>query len=74
LEFRKSLDSKCIKTIIHDICHIGVENSETSIKNTLLEFYIVCGSNKIKTFSIYNWVSGFIYLAHIICGVKLESI
>lgn len=74
LEFRKSLYSKNIKTIIHDICHVGVEQDEISIKNTLLEFYIICKSNKVKTFSVYSWISGFIYLAHVIFGVKIESI
>jgi hypothetical protein len=41
--------------------HIGYEQDAEKIRNTLLEFFIISKSNSIKTYSVYSWVSGFVF-------------
>ena len=43
-----------------EIGHLGYEKDDTKIKNTLCEFLIMTKAKKIKTYSCYNWVSGFV--------------
>lgn len=49
-----------IYTFDLDIGHIGYEKEDIKIKNTLCEFLIMSKAKKIKTYSCYYWVSGFV--------------
>lgn len=57
----KNLEFNGTNTIMLDIVpkHIGYSNNE-SIKDTLLEFFLITKAVKIKTYSIYFWTSGFV--------------
>jgi hypothetical protein len=57
-----------------DIGHIGTDNDDKLIKNTLLEFFIMTRANKIKTFSNYTWVSNFVLWASYIYNIPLIQI
>jgi hypothetical protein len=57
-----------------DIGHVGYETDLNKIKNTLLEFFIIANSKKIKTFSIYEWVSGYVYWISKIYNIELQVI
>jgi hypothetical protein len=57
-----------------DIGHIGKDNDDKLIKNTLLEFFIMTNANKIKTYSNYTWISGFVLWASYIYNIPLTQI
>jgi hypothetical protein len=57
-----------------DIGHIGTDNDDKLIKNTLLEFFIMTNANKIKTYSNYTWISGFVLWASYIYNIPLIQI
>ena len=57
----KYLSNKNIITIDIDICHIGKSKDSEMLKNTLSELYIISNSKKIDTYSVYQWISGFVY-------------
>ncbi len=53
--------------------HIGCSNSN-DIRDTLVEFFIIVNSRKIKTYSIYSWTSGFVKIINDIFNVPLETL
>ena len=55
-------------------CHIGFSKEEDLLKDTFLEFILITKSQKIKTYSKYCWISGFVYWAHKIYDIPLEKI
>jgi hypothetical protein len=50
-----------IKTVIQEISHLGegVKNSDESIKNNLVDFFIMSQASKIFAFTVYEHGSGF---------------
>ncbi len=54
--------------------HTGVNNDPEDIFGTLLEFMLMGSANKIETFSVYKWISGFAHAASIIYDVPLIDI
>ncbi len=57
----------------HDICHVGYhDNRENAIANTLVEFFISSQSRKIKTYTIYGWISGFMHSVHKVYQIPME--
>ena len=68
------LQNKNISMINLDIGHIGFEKNNEKIKNTLIEFFIITKSKKIKTYSIYPWISGFVYWISKIYDIPLQKI
>jgi hypothetical protein len=56
------------------IAHIGVENNLAMIENTLFDFYIQSKSSKIKAYTTYEWISGFVQWNSKIYNIPLEKI
>jgi len=56
-----------------NIVHIG-RNNNKSIKDTLVEFFLILESKFIKTFSVYGWTSGFVLYPSIINNIPLQEI
>lgn len=54
------------------IIHMG--RTDGDIKDTLLEFILILNSNNIKTFSVYNWTSGFVLYPSILKNIPLIRI
>lgn len=53
--------------------HIGVHNNNLiGVKDTLLDFFIQSNSKKIKTFSPYSWISGFVHWNCKVFDIPLE--
>jgi len=48
------------KTYDHSIAHIGNSKDLIALKNTLFEFLLASAASHIKTYSVYEWSSGFI--------------
>lgn len=47
--------------------------NKESYKNTLIDFYIMCGSQHIYTYSQYEWISNFSNWASKLYGIPLEN-
>lgn len=58
----------------HAIGHTGYDLSYDKIKNSLFEFFIISKVKQIKTHSIYEWISGFVYSIHRLFDIPLVSI
>lgn len=56
------------------IGHIGYKEHSIIIRDSLFEFFIITMAKKIKTYSVYTWVSGFVKIAHDIYDIPLEVI
>ena len=48
-------------------------NNLDGIMGSLLDFFIQSNSKKIKTISVYDWVSGFIYWNSLIYDIPIEA-
>jgi hypothetical protein len=55
------------------ICHLGFCNDDNSVKNTLFEFFLVARAQKIKSYSIYPWTSGFTKAMSVIYDIPIVS-
>lgn len=83
-EFKKYVKSKLpIRTIECDdgecttahMSGVGTyPGDKESYKNTLMDFYIMCGSQKIHTYSQYEWVSNFANWASKLYDIPLENV
>ena len=69
----KSQNNKNLIILDTEPKHIGYESSE-SLTDTLFEFFIITKSKKIKTFSEYGWISGFVFWIHKIYDIPLTRI
>ena len=54
--------------------HLGYSHHVDNIKDTLFEFFMVIKSSKIKTFSNYGHISGFVHIAHCVYDIPLVRI
>jgi hypothetical protein len=66
--------NKNISCINLDVGHIGYEQNTEKIRNTLIEFFIITKSKKIKTYTVYSWISGFVFWISKIYDIPLEQI
>jgi hypothetical protein len=66
-------DSCTINGKLKIIDSFDKNNNLDGIKGSLLDFFIQLNSKKIKAFSIYNWISGFIYWNSLIYDIPLEA-
>lgn len=51
--------------------HLGKCSNEESIKDTLIDFFLLSKATNIKTYSCYPWVSGFVTWASKIYNIPL---
>ena len=58
----------------HEIGHIGYDTSLTKIKNSLFEFFISSKVKSIKTYSVYEWASGFVYSIHKLFDIPIDVV
>jgi len=76
VKFKSILKGKNKNILMFDlnIGHIGYDENLDKIRNSLLEFFIVTRSTKIKTFSVYAWISGFVYWISKIYDIPLVKL
>lgn len=55
----------------HPITHIRYSKNIDETKNTLIEFFILTQAKSIHSFTVYDWISGFVLSAHKIFDVPL---
>jgi hypothetical protein len=63
-----------IYTFDLDIGHIGYEKEDIKIKNSLCEFLIMTKAKKIKTYSTYGWISGFVNSISMLYDIPLINL
>ena len=70
--FKRRIEKKykCI-TLNTNIVHVGISENQDGIKDTLVEWFVQINSKKIKTYSVYNWISGFVFWTHQIYNIPL---
>jgi hypothetical protein len=61
-----------IKIFTETTAHIGHKFDSTTLLNTMLEFYAICKAKKIKAYSRYSHLSGFVHFPSIIYNIPLE--
>lgn len=59
---------------INNISHIGFKKHENYYKDTLVEFFLITESKSIKTYSIYDWTSGFVLYPSILYDIILKDL
>lgn len=66
--FKNKLRNSGILMIDTKIAHIGWHDM---LEDTLIEFFLITTSNKIKTYSFHGWTSGFVSWIHTIYEIPL---
>jgi len=76
-ELKKYLSRKYKYKIINsEIIHLGYLNSNNKklgIESTLIDFFLISGSNKIYSLSVYDWNSGFSTMAGELYSIPIEK-
>lgn len=54
--------------------HIGESTQKESVKNSFVEFFILTRAKYIKSYSCYNWPSGFVYWPAKIYDIPFENV
>jgi hypothetical protein len=57
----------------HEIGHIGYDTSNHKIMNSLFEYFLLTKVQSIKTYTVYPWISGFVYSIHKIYDIPITS-
>jgi hypothetical protein len=75
IDFKEYIKNKYKCFVLNtNICHLGTikndVNDNTLVEN-LLEFFLQIKSKKIKTYSDYSWISGFVYWNSLIHDIPL---
>jgi hypothetical protein len=74
------LDRKKIKVIECDGCdgyeqlHVGNNSSSNVVEFTLIEYYILCKSKSINTYSEYDWISAFVYWPAQFYNIEIKNL
>ena len=77
-------DSAALKTAVHAACpalhvlettpaHLGNPSSSSAVFDTLLEFFLIAGATRIRTWSSYSWVSGFVRMPSLLYNIPLTA-
>jgi hypothetical protein len=73
---RKLNDKYNFITLNSKIIHLGYLNSEDKekgIESTIIDFFLLCYSEKIYSLSVYCWNSGFSYMASKLFNIPIEK-
>jgi hypothetical protein len=74
-EFEKYFSKKySVKSLDLQTGHIGKEKDLEKIKNSLIQFFIMSKAKEIKTYSVYDWTSGFPFWCSKIYDIQLTDI
>jgi hypothetical protein len=63
-----------IITFDHNIGHLGYDTSYDKLQNTFFEFILLSKVNHIKSYSVYEWASGFVSSIHHLYNIPVESV
>jgi hypothetical protein len=57
-----------------DIGHVGIEDDDMKIMNTLYEYYVITKAQKIKSYSTYDWPSGFMTMTGLLYDIPFINL
>lgn len=70
-----AIENYGVKTLPAIPTHLGLNSgSLDQLFNTQLEFILMCSAKKIKTYSVYSWVSGFAKAASFVYDIPLLNL
>lgn len=69
-----AIENYGVKTLSVTPTHFGLDSSLDQLFNNQLEFMLMGSARKIKTYSVYNWVSGFAKAASFVYDVPLVNL
>lgn len=71
--FKEYIRKACVDVFMFesDIRHLG--KSDDNIRDTLLEFFLILKAKKVKSYSVYNWNSGFTFAISFIYKIPIET-
>lgn len=58
---------------ICNVQHIGQSTDLESVKNSFIEFYIICNAKYIKSYTSYNTPCNFVYLPSLLYNIPFDS-
>lgn len=61
-----------INTLDTEIGHLGYTTDKNLIEGTLVDFFVQSNARKIKSYSVYPWISGFIHWNSKIYNIPIE--
>ena len=56
-----------------NIQHIGTSTDLESVKNSFIDFYIICNAKYIKSYTSYSLPCNFVYLPALLYNIPFES-
>jgi hypothetical protein len=56
------------------IGHLGYCKDRSTVQDTLVEFFLISGATKIKTYTVYPWISSFVYWISKLYDIPLTSV
>jgi hypothetical protein len=56
------------------IGHLGLCKDHEIIRDTLVEFFVITSATKIKTYTVYPWISSFVYWISKVYAIPLQSV
>ena len=75
IQFKNFIKNQSDIFMFHmNIGHFGYHTDIEILRNTIFEFFLIIYSKKIKSYSIYPWISGFIKIAKEIYDIETEII
>jgi len=56
------------------IGHLGYCKDLSTVQDTLVEFFLIAGASTIKTYTVYPWISSFVYWISKVYDIPLQSV
>ena len=72
-DYVRSKDFKDVILFDSKAAHVGYEFQDVDFSGTLFEHFMAAGAEEIRTYSIYEWLSGFVRSVHDIYEVPIEQ-
>ena len=72
LKHRIKCDFPTTRMLDTTIGHTGYKHHSSMLKDTILEFLTITRSKEIHSYTVYDWPSGFVKIAHDIYDVPLK--
>lgn len=74
-DLKKKVKNQGIANILDlKIGHLGYCKDSSIVQDTLVEFFLITGATKIKTYSVYPWISSFVYWISKVYDIPLKSV
>jgi hypothetical protein len=73
-ELKKEIKISEVFMFDTEIGHTGYHKEKNALRDSLFELFIMTQANHIKTFTVNNWPSGFVKIAHDVYDVPFDCV